>query len=169
MGCKRLFRPLSPLHILAQVMSIRNKFFFRWSSWVLINRWIFSLLKLMYSNQHINLVSGEAQELWSSDGWWVNGINIFALIVQAWECGRGDKSWLRGENFQGWGDCWSGMHSCQTCDPCTWHLEQYCQKKVIWTYYVEDFYGTITQGKYSTIMVCPGRIFFNVNCQFPLY
>jgi hypothetical protein len=136
------------------VSPIWNKLFLRWSSWALINRWIFSLLKFMYSNQHIDLIFGEAQELWSSNGWWINGINIFALIVQAWECGRGNRSWFRGESFQGWGDCWSGMHSCQTCDPCTWHLEQYCQKKVIWTCSVEDYDGTVTQGRCSTIMVC---------------
>jgi len=26
------------------------------------------------------------------------------------DSGRGHRSWLRGESFQGWGDCWSGMH-----------------------------------------------------------
>jgi threonine dehydrogenase-like Zn-dependent dehydrogenase len=45
------------------------------------------------------------------------------------------------------------VNSCQTCDPCTQHLEQYCGKKV-WTYTDKDYDGTITQGGYSTIMVC---------------
>ncbi len=67
------------------------------------------LLKLMSSNQQIDLLSVD-QELWSSDGWGVNGKIPFALVVQAWDSGRGHRSWLRGESFQGWGDCWSGMH-----------------------------------------------------------
>jgi len=46
------------------------------------------------------------------------------------------------------------VNSCQTCDPCTRHLEQYCLKKVIWTYSDKDYDGTPTQGGYSTIMVC---------------
>jgi cinnamyl-alcohol dehydrogenase len=45
------------------------------------------------------------------------------------------------------------VNSCQTCDPCTQHLEQYCQTKV-WTYNDKDYDGTITQGGYSTIMIC---------------
>jgi len=98
--------------------------FLCWSSWasdqqmdlssveaheLLINRWIFPLLKLLSFNQQTDLLSVEAQELWSSDGWVVNGKILFGLIVQAWDGGRGHRSWLRGESFQGWGDCWSGM------------------------------------------------------------
>jgi hypothetical protein len=77
---------------------------------LLINRWIFPLLKLLSFNQQTDLLSVEPQELWSSDGWGVNRKIVFAVIVQTWDSGRGHRSWLRGESFQGWGDCWSGMH-----------------------------------------------------------
>ncbi len=56
------------------------------------------------------------------------------------------------------------VNSCQTCNSCTWHLEQYCQKKVIWTYSVEDYDGTVTQGGYSTIMVCKQEYVILILC-----
>jgi D-arabinose 1-dehydrogenase-like Zn-dependent alcohol dehydrogenase len=56
------------------------------------------------------------------------------------------------------------MHSCQTCDPCTWHLEQYCKKKVIWTCSVEGYDGIVTQGRYSIIMVCKQEYVILILC-----
>jgi D-arabinose 1-dehydrogenase-like Zn-dependent alcohol dehydrogenase len=56
------------------------------------------------------------------------------------------------------------VNSCQTCDPCTQHLEQYCQKKVIWTYSDKDYDGTLTQGGYSTIMVCKQEYVILILC-----
>jgi len=46
------------------------------------------------------------------------------------------------------------VNSCQTCDSFTRHMEQYCIKGLVWTYTDKDYGGTVTQGGYSTIMVC---------------
>jgi D-arabinose 1-dehydrogenase-like Zn-dependent alcohol dehydrogenase len=56
------------------------------------------------------------------------------------------------------------VNSCQTCESCTRHLEQYCQKKVIWTYSDKDYDGTLTQGGYSTIMVCKQEYVILILC-----
>ncbi|KAH8943557.1 hypothetical protein BDL97_13G058200 [Sphagnum fallax] len=60
------------------------------------------------------------------------------------------------------------VNSCQTCDPCTRHLEQYCLKKVIWTYSDKDYDGTPTQGGYSTIMVCKQEFVLKIPTNLPL-
>jgi hypothetical protein len=31
------------------------------------------------------------------------------VFVKAWDSGRGDRGWIRGESLQGWGNYWSGM------------------------------------------------------------
>jgi D-arabinose 1-dehydrogenase-like Zn-dependent alcohol dehydrogenase len=59
------------------------------------------------------------------------------------------------------------VNSCQTCDPCTQHLEQYCQTKV-WTYNDKDYDGTITQGGYSTIMICRQEFVLKIPTNLPL-
>jgi uncharacterized zinc-type alcohol dehydrogenase-like protein len=46
------------------------------------------------------------------------------------------------------------VNSCQTCDSCTHCTEQYCIKGLVWTYADKDYDGIVTQGGYSTTMVC---------------
>ncbi len=52
------------------------------------------------------------------------------------------------------------VNLCQTCDSCTCHMEQYCIKGLVWTYTDKDYDGTVTQGGYSTIMVCSHILWF---------
>lgn len=51
------------------------------------------------------------------------------------------------------------VNSCGQCDHCKRHLEQYCERKFVWTYNDKDIYvdGNITYGGYSTLMVVPER------------
>lgn len=51
------------------------------------------------------------------------------------------------------------VNSCGMCDHCHRHLEQYCDRKFVWTYNDKDIYvdGQITYGGYSTVMVIPER------------
>ncbi|CAM6096467.1 unnamed protein product [Calypogeia fissa] len=62
------------------------------------------------------------------------------------------------------------VNSCGSCDHCKRHLEQYCDKKFVWTYNDKDIYvdGQITYGGYSTIMVIPERYCLKIPEALPL-
>lgn len=59
------------------------------------------------------------------------------------------------------------IRSCVDCDLCNEDLHQYCQKAV-YTFNAEDYDGTITQGGYSSQMVCDERFAVLVPDSLPL-
>jgi hypothetical protein len=69
---------------------------------------------------HGSWVSPISPNLWGPEAWRRDGesnleqalplLKLMSSNQQAWDSGRGHRSWLRSESIQGWGDCWSGMH-----------------------------------------------------------
>jgi D-arabinose 1-dehydrogenase-like Zn-dependent alcohol dehydrogenase len=48
------------------------------------------------------------------------------------------------------------VHSCRACHSCQLGLEQYCPE-MVWTYNSIDADGTLTEGGYSTAIICNQR------------
>ncbi|KAL2635009.1 hypothetical protein R1flu_006488 [Riccia fluitans] len=61
-------------------------------------------------------------------------------------------------------------NSCGQCDHCRKSMEQYCERKMIWTYNDKDIYidGSPTYGGYSTLMVIPERYALRIPEGLPL-
>ncbi len=133
------------------VNPIWNKLFLCWNLWAPIDRLIFSLLSRSSDHQ-----MGEGLMAKFFLPW----LFRHEIVGEVTEVGSEVKAFKVGE-IVGVG-CM--VNSCQTCDSCTRHLEQYCLKKVIWTYSEKDYDGTLMQGGYSTIMVCKQEYVILILC-----